>query len=121
MQLYYHKTDGGAEYLCSECVPGTDEGSLHSKYIVRIDGNIKRDAELMVRDAEKVFVLVMFFQLNIEEVKVFKDEAKAEEEFQKYTDVSWDEFLKRLDEDEDSDSILGEDKGGTTIYECEVE
>lgn len=46
MKLYYHKTDGGAEYLCSDNVKGTNEGSLKSKYIVRIDGDIKKDAEL---------------------------------------------------------------------------
>jgi len=50
MKLYYHKTDGGAEYLCSEAVKGTDEGSFKSKYIVRIDGNIKIDAELSIKD-----------------------------------------------------------------------
>jgi hypothetical protein len=50
MKLYYHKTDGGAEYLCSEPVEeGSAEGSLRSKYIVRIDGNIKRDAELLIK------------------------------------------------------------------------
>jgi len=49
MKLYYHKTDGGAEYLCSERVKGTkEEGSLYSKYIVRIDGDIKRDCELFI-------------------------------------------------------------------------
>lgn len=46
MRLYYHKTDGGAEYLCSSNVPGTEEGSFGSDYIVRIDGNIEKDAEL---------------------------------------------------------------------------
>jgi len=50
MRLYYHKTDGGAEYLCSEAVEGTEEGSLNSKYIVRIDGNIEKDAELNIKD-----------------------------------------------------------------------
>jgi hypothetical protein len=50
MKLFYHQTDGGAEYLCSECVPGTDEGSLLSQYIVRIDGDIRKDAELFVRE-----------------------------------------------------------------------
>ena len=25
MRLYYHKTDGGAEYLCSNAVEGTEE------------------------------------------------------------------------------------------------
>jgi len=49
MKLYYHKTDGGAEYLCSECVKGTTEGSFNSKYIVRIDGDIKKDAELLIK------------------------------------------------------------------------
>ena len=38
MRLYYHKTDGGAEYLCSNNVEGTDKG--------RIDGAIEKDAEL---------------------------------------------------------------------------
>jgi hypothetical protein len=49
MKLYYHKTDGGAKYLCSERVKGTTEGSLNSKYIVRIDGDITKDAELFIR------------------------------------------------------------------------
>lgn len=50
MKLYYHRTDGGAEYLCSENVKGTDEGSFTSKYIIRIEGDIKRDAELIIRE-----------------------------------------------------------------------
>jgi hypothetical protein len=49
MKLYYHKTDGGAIYLCSSKIKGTNEGSFNSKYIVRIDGNIKKDAELTIR------------------------------------------------------------------------
>ncbi len=54
IKLYYHKTYGGAEYLCSECISGTNEGSLNSKYIVRIDGDIKKDTELFIKeDAEK--------------------------------------------------------------------
>lgn len=51
MKLYYHKTDGGAEYLCSECVKGTSEGNMFdSKYIVRMDGDITKDAELSIRE-----------------------------------------------------------------------
>ena len=50
MRLYYHKADGGAEYLCSNNVDTTDEGDLaQSTYIVRIDGDIKEDAELFIR------------------------------------------------------------------------
>ena len=54
MKLYYHKTDGGAKYLCSNNVPGTDKGSFNSKYIVRIDGDIEKDAELNINEGEKV-------------------------------------------------------------------
>ena len=56
MRLYHHKTDGGAEYLCSECVPRTDEGSLFSRYIVRFDGNIRRDADLLIRETEPAVI-----------------------------------------------------------------
>lgn len=52
MQLYYHKTDGGAEYLTDNfvlCPNGHKEGNLKdSKYIVRIDGDITQDAELFI-------------------------------------------------------------------------
>ncbi len=48
MKLYYHKTVGGAEYLCSNNVEGTDEGSFNSKIIVRIDGDIRKDAEIFI-------------------------------------------------------------------------
>jgi hypothetical protein len=53
MRLYYHKTDGGAEYLTDtffECPNGHKEGCFHStntKIIVRIDGDITKDAELI--------------------------------------------------------------------------
>jgi len=50
MRLYYHKTDGGAEYLCSNAVKGTTEGSFDSKYIIRIDGDIEENAELFVKE-----------------------------------------------------------------------
>ena len=54
MQLYYHKTDGGAEYLMDKFViapNGDKEGIIEgSKYIIRIDGDITKDAELSVRE-----------------------------------------------------------------------
>lgn len=57
MRLYYHKTDGGAEYLTDKyalCPNGHKEGVFEgAKYIVRIDGNIKKDAEISVKEAEK--------------------------------------------------------------------
>lgn len=38
MKLYYHKTDGGAEYYCLTAVEGTDEGDMTTA-ILRTDGN----------------------------------------------------------------------------------
>lgn len=56
MKLYYHKTDGGAEYLMDafiQCPDGSKTGDfMESKYIVRIDGDIEKDAELNVRGSE---------------------------------------------------------------------
>lgn len=54
MKLYHHKTDGGAEYLMDTfivCPNGETEGVINenTKYIVRIDGDITKDAELTVR------------------------------------------------------------------------
>lgn len=49
-KLYYHKTDGGAEYLCSANIEGMNEGSFNSRYIIRIDGDITKDAELTIKD-----------------------------------------------------------------------
>lgn len=53
MKLYYHKTDGGAEYLMDAyilCPNGHKEGTIKgAKYVVRIDGDITRDAELSIK------------------------------------------------------------------------
>lgn len=54
MRLYYHKTDGGAEYLYDTyvvCPNGHREGAIKdkTKYVVRIDGNIEKDAEMFIK------------------------------------------------------------------------
>lgn len=57
MRLYYHKTDGGAEYLTDTYIKwehngkNEKEGTLTNKtrYIVRIDGDITKDAELFIK------------------------------------------------------------------------
>ena len=54
IKLYYHKTDGGAEYLFDtfvECADGHKEGVINNKtkYAVRIDGDIVKDAELTIK------------------------------------------------------------------------
>lgn len=38
MKLYYHKTDGGAEYYCLDHINGSDEGDVRS-VVLRTDGN----------------------------------------------------------------------------------
>lgn len=60
MKLYYHKTDGGAEYLYDtfiECGNGHKEGVLteRTRYMIRIDGNLEEDAELFVLDQDVPF------------------------------------------------------------------
>ena len=52
VQMYYHKTSGGAEYLCSEKVAGTKEGSMKAKYVVRIDG-AKNGSEMIIKPSFK--------------------------------------------------------------------
>lgn len=52
MKLYYHKTDGGAEYLTDKyivCPNGDKEGVFDgATYIIRIDGDITRDAGMFI-------------------------------------------------------------------------
>lgn len=57
MKLYYHKTDGGAEYLFDtfiKCKNGHKEGVINAKtkYTIRIDGDIKKDAELTIKESD---------------------------------------------------------------------
>ncbi len=59
MKLYYHKTSGGAEYLMDTFITYTHritgkrckEGKItdKTKYIVRIDGDITKDCELIIK------------------------------------------------------------------------
>jgi len=54
IKLYYHKTDGGAEYLTNtyiKCQNGHKEGTFtnKTKYVVRLDGDITKDAELTIK------------------------------------------------------------------------
>ena len=61
MKLYYHKTDGGAEYLMDTFIKWEHngkkgkEGTINdkTKYIIRIDGDITKDAEMMIKDEAK--------------------------------------------------------------------
>lgn len=62
MKLYYHKTDGGAEYLTDTFIKWEHNGKSgkegvvndKTKYIVRIDGNIEKDAELTITEKEQL-------------------------------------------------------------------
>ena len=57
MKLYYHKTDGGAEYLMDTFMEWEHNGKKGKEgifkganFVVRIDGDITKDAELMIGD-----------------------------------------------------------------------
>ena len=58
MKLYYHKTDAGAEYLTDTFIKWEHNGEKgkegtftpKTKYIVRIDGDIKKDAGLIIKE-----------------------------------------------------------------------
>lgn len=42
--LYFKKTDGGAEYLCTEAIEGTNVGRVQTA-VIRLDGG----AEVIIR------------------------------------------------------------------------
>jgi len=57
MKLYHHKTSGGAEYLTDTYIDWEHNGKSGregvirgAKYVVRIDGDITKDAELNIAD-----------------------------------------------------------------------
>lgn len=60
IKLYYHKTDGDAEYLMDTFIKWSHngkngkEGTINdkTKYVVRIDGDITKDVTLTIRDAK---------------------------------------------------------------------
>lgn len=53
-RLYYHKTSGGAEYLTDCFVQRSDGGKEgvfeNATIIVRIDGDIAKDAEISLKE-----------------------------------------------------------------------
>lgn len=51
MKLYYHKTDGGAEYYCTQAVEGTDEGDMRTA-VLRTDGD---ELEIFTRNVYDEF------------------------------------------------------------------
>lgn len=51
MKLYYHKTDGGAEYYCTRAVDGTDEGDMRTA-VLRVDGD---ELEIFTRNVYDEF------------------------------------------------------------------
>ena len=57
MKLYFHRTSGGAAYLTDTFIEwehngkSGKEGTItdETKYVIRIDGDIEKDAEMSVR------------------------------------------------------------------------
>ena len=58
MKLYYHQTDGGAEYLFDTFIECEHDGETHregtindqTKYVVRLDSDTPGEAELTIRE-----------------------------------------------------------------------
>lgn len=82
MKLYYHKTDGGAEYLLDtflKCPNGRKEGTINdsTKYVVRIDGNIEKDVELTVRKEEcPHLAMKLTIESSVKELEVAKENVR---------------------------------------------
>lgn len=78
MKLYYHKTSGGAEYLtdkCIICASGHKEGIFEdAEYVVRIDGDITKDAELTVTSNNKLLEACKLVVLLLDGVPKLRDE-----------------------------------------------
>lgn len=51
MKLYYHKTDGGAEYYCLNHIEGCDEGDMRTA-VLRTDGD---ELEIFTRNVYDEF------------------------------------------------------------------
>jgi len=85
MKLYHHRTDGGAEYLTDafvECPSGKKEGIFEgANYVVRIDGDITKDAELTVRRNSHDDLLAALYLFEAartnDELHIALDAAKA--------------------------------------------
>lgn len=51
MKLYYHKTDGGAEYYCLKHIEGSEEGDIRTT-VLRVDGD---ELEIFTRNVYDEF------------------------------------------------------------------
>ncbi len=63
LKLYYHKTDGGAEYLTDKYIEYEYDGKKGKEgivkgasVVVRIDGDIEEDAEISFNLTDKQFI-----------------------------------------------------------------
>jgi hypothetical protein len=78
-KLYHHKTDGGAEYLCTSPVDGTDEGDLYTA-IVRLDGEpelIRPIVSLEVLETIQTQLKAAWGRAHYEEIRVAMQTIRA--------------------------------------------
>ncbi|MEF3304192.1 hypothetical protein [Paenibacillus sp. GYB003] len=69
----------------------------------------------------KVIVAFLMFKNVVQDVQAFiGDDAreKAHDQFKKWTNVDYMDYLIRKDAGESSENILGEDYAGTDLYGC---
>lgn len=78
-KLYYHKTDGGAEYLCTSPVEGTDEGDLYTA-LIRLDGEpelVRPIASLESLEAIQTQLKAAWGRAHYEEIRIAMHIARA--------------------------------------------
>lgn len=65
-----------------------------------------------------IHIVVIFYQGIITDVQAFTDPKEAADFFKDQTEVSWEEFKRRV-EDEDTENILG-DRADSYIFDVEL-
>lgn len=88
-KLYHHKTDGGAEYLCTAPIEGTDEGDTFTT-IVRLDGEPELYGELN----QAARLIAAFHAEHIELLEALK--AMMPENTGWYQSMDWDIYNNAL-------------------------
>ena len=78
-RLYHHKTDGGAEYLCTSPVEGTDEGDLYTA-VIRLDGEpelIRPIVSLETLETIQIQLKAAWARAHYEEIRIAMQTTRA--------------------------------------------
>jgi hypothetical protein len=116
------KTCAAEDYLAKQKVFCESHGipmdyeHMTYEHVVMLISHANLYLQQQAEDAKKVYVLVLFHGLNVQDVFTYtgRDGWKAAaEHFERYTGISYEDYTRR---NEDNQYILGEDEEGTEIY-----